>query len=262
MKLLRRIIAGLVVAVVALVGGVALSIPLGWWVSGDVGAITNVQIPNPDGPDVAAFVARPEGAGPFPAVIMIHEFWGLREDITGKAETLAQEGYVVVAPDTFRGRSTTWIPTAIYQTVRTPQEQVNTDVDAVYNWLTEQGGVDPERTAIIGFCYGGGVALEYSFHNDDIAATGDFYGDRVTDVARLRTLPGPVLGVFGAEDGMISVESVRAFGAALEEANVPHEVTIYEGVGHAFVSASDPTEAGGAQGRAWRQLLTFLSERL
>ena len=262
MKLLKRIIVGLLVAVVALVGGVALSIPLGWWVGGDIEAITNVQIPNPNGPDIAAFVARPEGEGPSPAVIMIHEFWGLREDITGKAETLAREGYVVIAPDTFRGRSTTWIPTAIYQTVRTPQEQINADVDAVYAWLDEREEVDPERIAIIGFCYGGGVALEYSFHNDNIAATGDFYGDRVTDVSRLRTLPGPVLGVFGAEDAMISAESVRAFEAALAEANVPHEVTIYPGVGHAFVSASDPTEAGGAQGRAWRQLLTFLSERL
>ncbi len=262
MKLLKRIIVGLLVAVVALVGGVALSIPLGWWVSGDLEAITNVQISNPNGPDIAAFVARPEGEGPFPAVIMVHEFWGLREDITGKAETLAQEGYVVVAPDTFRGRSTTWIPTAIYQTVRTPQEQINTDVDAVYTWLTEQPGVAPERVGIVGFCYGGGVALEYSFHNPDIAATGDFYGDRVTDVSRLRTLPGPVLGVFGAEDGMISVESVRAFEAALAEASVPHEVTVYENVGHAFVNASDPIRAGGAQGRAWRQLLGFLSSNL
>ena len=262
MKLLKRIITGLLVAVAALVGGVALSVPLGWWVSGDVGALTNVQIPNPNGPDVAAFVARPEGEGPFPAVIMIHEFWGLREDITGKAETLAQEGYVVVAPDTFRGRSTTWIPTAIYQTVRTPQEQISADVDAVYNWLTEQGEVDPDRIAIIGFCYGGGVALAYSLHNSGIAATGNFYGDRVTDASSLRTLPGPVLGVFGAEDGMISVESVRAFEAALAAANVPHEVTIYENVGHAFVSASDPLEKGGAQGRAWRQLLGFLSTNL
>ena len=262
MKLLKRIIVGLLVALTALVGGVALSIPLGWWVGGDVEAITNVQVPNPDGPDIAAFIARPEGEGPFPAVIMVHEFWGLREDITGKAETLAREGYVVVAPDTFRGRSTTWIPTAIYQTVRTPQEQISADVDAVYAWLTEQGKVDPARVAIIGFCYGGGVALEYSFHNPDIAATGDFYGDRVTNVARLRTLPGPVLGVFGAEDGMIPVESVRAFEAALAEAGVPHEVTVYPSVGHAFVSAPDPIRAGGAQGQAWRQLLRFLSDNL
>ena len=138
----------------------------------------------------------------------------------------------------------------------------NADVDAVYAWLTEQEEVDAERIAVIGFCYGGGVALEYSLHNPDIAATGDFYGDRVTDVSRLRTLPGPVLGVFGAEDGMISVDSVRAFEAALEEADVPHEVTIYENVGHAFVSADDPIRAGGAQGRAWRQLLAFLSDSL
>ena len=262
MKLLRRILVGLLVATAALVGGVALSVPLGWWVSGDLQAITNVQINNGNGPDIAAFVARPAGEGPFPAVIMIHEFWGLRGDITGKAETLAREGYVVVAPDTFRGRSTSWVPTAIYQTVRTPQEQISADVDAVYAWLTEQNGVNPARVAIIGFCYGGGVALEYSLHNPAIAATGDFYGDRITDIARLRSLPGPLLGVFGAEDAMISVESVQAFEAALEEASVPHEVTIYPGVGHAFVSAADPIRMGGAQGRAWRQLLKFLSANL
>ena len=262
MKLIRRVLTGLIVALAALVGGIALSVPLGWWLSGDVEAITNTRIPNGDGPEIAAFVARPEGEGPFPAVIMVHEFWGLRVDITGKAETLAQEGYVVIAPDTFRGRSTSWIPTAIYQTVRTPQERVNADLDAVYAWLTEQSNIDPERIAIIGFCYGGGVALFYSLHNLDLTATGNFYGDRVTDVAALRTLPGPVLGVFGAEDNMISLESVRAFEAALEEADVPHEVTIYANVGHAFVSAPDPIRVGGAQGRAWRQLLGFLSSNL
>ena len=69
-----------------------------------------------------AYVAKPDGEGPFPAVIMIHEFYGLNESIIGKAEGLAQEGYYVVAPDTFRGSTTTWIPRAIYQVISTKPE--------------------------------------------------------------------------------------------------------------------------------------------
>ena len=230
---------------------------------GRIQAVTNTSIPGQDGgPAVRAYVARPAGAGPFPAVIMIHEFYGVNESIVGKAEGLAQEGYIVMAPDTFRGSTTAWIPRAIFQVVTARQERVNQDLDAVYAWLETQPEVDPRRIAILGFCYGGRTALTYSLHNPKIAATAIFYGAPETDPQALKALPGPVLGIYGGADTSIPVKNVRAFDAALSQAGIPHEVTIYEEQPHAFVRDIESIRAGGVQGQAWAQLLDFLRENL
>lgn len=103
---------------------------------GRIEQVANTLIPGQSGaPDVHAYVAAPVGQGPFPAVIMIHEFFGLNESIVGKAEALAEEGYLVVAPDTFRGSTTAWIPTAIYQVLTAQPERVSQDLDSVFAWL-------------------------------------------------------------------------------------------------------------------------------
>ncbi|ADI13718.1 dienelactone hydrolase family protein [Truepera radiovictrix] len=263
MRTLRRLLIGLLAALTLTALAVALSIPLGWELAPDrVAALTNVRVPGGGAGAVAAYLARPPGEGPFPAVVMIHEFWGLREDIVRKADALAEEGYVVLAPDTMRGRSTAWLPTAIYQTATQAQEDVNADLDAVFAWLAARPEVDPERVAVIGFCYGGRMALRYGLHNPQVALIGNVYGETETDVARLRALPGPLLGIFGAEDRMIPLADVRAFERALEAAGATFEVTVYEGVGHAFIDAGDPRAAGGAQAAAWAQIVRFLARHL
>jgi carboxymethylenebutenolidase len=119
MKILKRLLFGLLVGVIGLValltGSIALDAVTG---SERIDAVTNTSLPGINGgPDVRAYVAIPQGVGPFPVVIMIHEFFGLNESIVGKAKGLAEEGYLVVAPDTFRGSTTQWIPRAIYQVV-------------------------------------------------------------------------------------------------------------------------------------------------
>jgi carboxymethylenebutenolidase len=193
---------------------------------------------------------------------MIHEFFGLNESIVSKADLLAKEGYLVVAPDTFRGSTTSWIPRAIYQVISTKQENVNTDLDSVYAWLASQADVDIKRTAIAGFCYGGRTSLLYSLHNNQLAVTVIFYGSPETDAQVLKKLPGPVLGIFGGADTSIPVDDVNAFDAALTEAGVPHEVRIYGGQPHAFVQDAQGITAGGAQGEAWAQMLAFLEANL
>ncbi|HMQ32518.1 MAG TPA: dienelactone hydrolase family protein [Chloroflexaceae bacterium] len=262
MRLLGKIVLWLVLFVAALAVLLALSIPADALLGrGRVGALTNTAIPGPAGP-VQAFVARPAGPGPHPAVIMIHEFWGLRDEIVGKAEALAAEGYVVVAPDTFRGGSTGWLPRAIYQTVTTPPEQVNADLDAVFAWLAAQPEVAAERIAIMGFCYGGRTSLVYSMHNPAIAATGIFYGMADTTPERLRPLGGPVLGIFGGADSSIPLEEVRELEANLAAAGVTHTISVYEGQPHAFVTSIEAISQGGPQGEAWAELLAFLDGAL
>jgi carboxymethylenebutenolidase len=264
MKIVRRILLGLlfvvILVVVLLVGSVAADYVLG---AGRIDRISNTTIPGMNStPEVRAYVAKPEGAGPFPVVIMIHEFFGLNESIVGKAEGLAAEGYLVVAPDTFRGSTTSWIPRAIYQVSTTKPEQVNADLDTVYAWLETQPAVDSSRIAIIGFCYGGRTALAYSLHNNQLAASVVFYGSPETDPAVLKNLPGPVLGIFGGADQSIPLENVTAFETALTQAGVQHEITIYPDQPHAFVQDMAGIRAGGAQGQAWAQMLKFLDVHL
>jgi carboxymethylenebutenolidase len=264
MKLLKRVLPGILILLVALVVFLAGSIAVDSAIGRDrLGNIANITIPGATGgPDIRVYAARPEGEGPFPTVIMIHEFWGLNESIAGKADLLAEDGYLVIAPDTFRGSTTGWVPRAIFQVISNEPEDVNVDLDSVYAWLETQPDVDSDRIAIAGFCYGGRTSLTYSLHNHRLAATVIFYGSPETEPAILKTLPGPVLGIFGGADQSIPVEQVNAFDAALTEADIPHEITIYEGQPHAFVQDAQSIRAGGAQGEAWNQMLDFLEENL
>jgi carboxymethylenebutenolidase len=263
-KIIKRVLLGLLAVIVGVPLLIGLSIAVDFAIGGNrLDALTNTTIPGVNGgPDVRAYVAKPEGEGPFPTVIMIHEFYGLREAIVGKADLLAQEGYLVIAPDTFRGSTTSLIPRAIYQVITTKPEDVNADLDSVYAWLESQPDVDAKRIAIAGFCYGGRSSLAYSLHNNKLAATVIFYGSPVTDVAVLKTLSGPVLGIFGGADQSIPVEEVTAFDEALTEANVQHEISIYDGQPHAFVEGVEGIKSDEVQGAAWAQMLAFLETNL
>ena len=264
MKRLRQVLLAIVVLLVGFVVLLIGSIVVDYAIGGDrLARVTNTTIPGINGgPDLRAYVAKPEGDGPFPAVIMIHEFFGLNQSIVGKTDLLAQEGYLVVAPDTFRGSTTTWIPRAIYQVLSSRPEKVNADLDSVYAWLEALPDVDPGRIAIAGFCYGGRTSLVYSLHNNKLAATVMFYGSPETNPKALTALPGPLLGIFGGADLSIPVETVNAFDTALTQAGVPHEIKIYEGQPHAFVRDAEGIKAGGVQAEAWGQMLAFLESNL
>lgn len=263
MKVVRKVLVVLGVLLLAILVLLVGSIVVDAWLGGDrVEQMTNTTIVGPDGQEVRAFVARPEASGTYPGVVMIHEFFGLRPSIVEKAQALAQEGYVVVAPDTYRGRSTGWIPRAIFLRVTLPMARVVSDLDATFDWLASQPDVDPERVAVMGFCYGGDAALQYSLAHPKPAATGIFYGSLVTDPAALQRLPGPVLGIFGEEDASIPLSEVNAFQVALDAARIPNQITVYPGVGHAFVGGIDDIRAGGAAGAAWAEFLAWLEETI
>jgi len=263
MKILKRILLGLGALIVGLilllVGAFALD---GWLNRNTVTELSNTIIPNLSGPEVRAYVARPATPGPHPAVIMIHEFWGLRADLIGKADALAQEGYLVVVPDVFRGSSASWIPRAIYQVAFISPEQVVIDLDAVFVWLEAQPEVMADRIGIMGFCFGGGVSLRYSLSNTRIASTVILYGPLITDPAQLRALPGPVLGLFGGSDQSIPVTRVMEFEKTLNEIGVPNKIVIFEGEPHAFVGSIEEIRQGGAPGQAWDEVIQFFNTTL
>ncbi len=232
---------------------------------GRVGELTNsIIFSSDDGEPVSVYIARPEGDGPHPAVIMIHDFRGMSEDVNSKADLLAAEGYVVVAPDTYRGAVSRWFPRSLYLTITTPTERVNEDLDVVFNWLAGQTDfdVDRDRIAVQGFCYGGGKALRYSLTNPGLAATAVFYGSLIDDPAVLEALTAPVLGIFGEEDTMPSPEEVATFENALAAADVPNQVTLYPNEGHGFVENAQTIQTDPEQGAAWAEFVAFLDETL
>ncbi len=225
-------------------------------------SVANTTIPDAGGPPIRAYVARPTATGPSPVVIMIHEFWGLNPDIVSKADLLAEEGYLVIAPDVFRGSTTGFVPTAIYQVISTPADEVNQDLDGVVEWISSLPEADATRIGIVGFCFGGRSSLLYSLHNPTLQATSVFYGEPVTDAERLERLEGPVLGIFGGADTSIPLANVEAFEIALVQAGVESTVTVYPDQPHAFVKNADGIRAGGAQGAAWSQMVRFFDGAL
>lgn len=263
LKWIRRIVLSLLVVV--LIAVLALAAVIGVDSAGMAGrldSLTNTRLPGAGGAGIRAYVARPSGPGPHPAVIMIHEFWGIKPEILGKADDLAARGYLVVVPDMFRGRTTNLVPSAIYNVISHPPAQVDADLADVFAWLSAQPDVAADRIAAMGFCFGGGSAIRYATSNPNLAATVVFYGSPVTDPDRLRAVRGPVLGIFGGADSSIPLEEVRAFEAGLKSAGVRHEVTVYDGQPHAFVTDMDAVRAGGPQGEAWAQFTSFLDEAL
>lgn len=227
---------------------------------------TNVTYSADDGTTLHGYLAQPEGdLNLYPAVLMVHEWWGMNHEITEMADILAQQGYVVLAPDTYRGATTSQVPRAIALRVSVPTDRVDSDMQAAFDYLANLDNVDPNRIAVMGFCYGGGVALRHAVNNPDIAATINLYGDTISDPTQFGALlnddAGPVFGVFGMEDQQIPVSEVIAFEEALVEAGIESRVTLYDNVGHAFIQPDNIGEEGSPR-RAWRDILAFLDENL
>lgn len=264
MKWLKRILGGLLglllLIVIVFVGIIAFDAAFGT----DTAEFTNTTYVGSDGQELIGYLAEPEGEGPHPAVLLIHEWWGLNEGMIVLADALAAEGYVVLAPDAYRGQVTAQFPRALWLRLTTPEEQVFDDVDAALAYLMSLDNVDTTRLASMGFCFGGGHSLQLGMRqSEDLALTIIYYGAVVTDPELLRPLTDgqPVLGVFGGEDRSIAVDDVLEFETALNTLDIPNEITIYEGVGHAFLTEENYNQPGAAMD-AWQQTLRFLNENL
>lgn len=266
-------VIGVALALVVVAAALVVSVQIDRWrMRGGVEALANVALSGPEGPLLAYLAHPPAGEGPFPLVVMIHEFWGLDEATISKAELLARDGYVVVAPDLMRGVRTRWLPSAIWQTLRTPDDRVRDDLDAVVAAFTDEAGpgvernvdatVDATRLAVLGFCFGGRMSLRYALERPAVGVIGVFYGNVTDDAAALARLGGPVLGVFGADDASIPQREVEAFERALASAGVEHEIRVFEGVGHAFVRDAEGIASDPVQAEAWALLQGFLARHL
>jgi carboxymethylenebutenolidase len=210
-----------------------------------------------------SYLALPSGASdPVPAVILIHEWWGLNDQTRKLADQFAGLGYAAFAVDLYEGKSTA-DPAEAHELMRgMPEDRaVKTLKDAV-TFLKSNPAVNPEKIAVVGWCMGGGYALQLALEEPSLSAVVMFYGRLVTDEARLKTLTPPLLGFFGGLDRGISKDSVQQFQRTLEKYNKKPEITIYEDAGHAFANPENPGYNAKAAADSWEKTQVFLKRQL
>lgn len=199
-----------------------------------------------------------------PAVVMIHEWWGLNDNIKEMADELAGEGYVVLGADLYNGEVATDPNRAreLSSSVRENPQQAITNLQSAVQYLASLPNVNGSRIAALGWCFGGGQSLQLALNSEQhpLAATVIYYGNLVNDTSELSKIKWPVLGIFGDQDNSIPVDSVRAFGRGLNETGVTNEIYIYPGVGHAFANPSGDNYAPEETADAWQKTLTFLDK--
>ena len=211
---------------------------------------------------VEGYLVTPAGAGPFPAVVVIHEWWGLNDQVREEARKLAAEGYVALAVDLYRSR-VAGNPEEAHELSRgLPEDRARRDLRAAFAYLAERPDVRRDRIGSLGWCMGGGYSLRLALDEPRLAAAVIYYGRLVTDEAELAQLKTPLLGLFGEDDRGIPAESVRAFEAALKKLGKPAYITLYAGAGHAFANAMRPSYRKEASEDAGKKTLAFLAENL
>jgi carboxymethylenebutenolidase len=175
-----------------------------------------------------------------PGVVLIHEWWGLNDFIKQKTAELAAQGYIVLAPDLYRGKVASDPDTAHQLARGMPQDRAQRDLGAAIDELLRQPEIDSTRIGVVGWCMGGGLASELATREGRLKAVAIYYGSLPTDAARISQLKAAVLGNFGAEDRGIPEKDVRAFETQLKKQGNPVDIKIYPGAGHAFASSKKP----------------------
>lgn len=219
---------------------------------------------------VNCLVAYPEVKDKAPAVVVIHEIFGLADWPKLLADELAEAGYIAIAPDLLSGVGPGSGGTeslagrdAVTRAVRDlPQAQVMADLDAIVAYVSKLPACNG-KVAVCGFCWGGGQAFGYATHNPQIKAAFVFYGGGPTDEAAVRHIAAPVYGFYGGNDARVNSTIPRS-EALMKAAGKTYEPVIYEGAGHGFMRGGDAPDArpNDKKGReeAWQRWKALLKK--
>ncbi len=212
---------------------------------------------------VRSFIAVPEGEGPFPAVIVIHEWWGLNDWIKQNANMLAREGYVTLAIDLYRG-GVTDDSEAAHELMRgLPEDRAIRDLRAGFAYLSARSDVKKDRIGALGWCMGGGYSLQAAVQLPDLAACVVNYGRLVTDENLIAQINAPILGVFGGLDRGIPVKDVKKFEKQAKALGKEIRLEIYSKSGHAFINENNAKGYNAEDAvHAWKKTLAFLADNL
>ena len=215
----------------------------------------------PDDPSTVGYLVVPDGEGPFPSVILIHEWNGLVDRVRQVADALADEGYVALAADMYGGRtgSNRTENVELMEEAQSDPARMIANLDAAARSLRERPDVTG-KVATMGWCFGGGVALSYAIGGENHDGTAIFYGRLVEDPQLLSSLDHPIYGTFAEMDSGIPPEQVERFADALRAAGIENDIHIYDDVQHGFWLwvDRDPEGAGGPALDAWNRLKSYL----
>jgi len=212
----------------------------------------------------SGLLVTPAGKGPFPAVLVIQEWWGLNDWVKDQARALAREGYLALAVDLYRGKVATRQEEAHQLMMGAPTDRILRDLKAAHALLQARADVKKDRIGAVGWCMGGRWSLALATEIPSLAAVVAYYGAPPTEPAALAAIKAPVLGNYGADDKGPSPDQVKAFEAAMKKAGKTIDVKIYEGAGHAFANVNNPW--GGyresAAKDAWARTTAFFAANL
>jgi len=236
------------------------------------GTMELARIAAPSG-RLKAALASPREEGPRPAIIVIHEIFGLNRDMREKAQRLADMGYVALAPDLYstRGR----MPFCVVRTVtglKDGRGPVFDDLEACRQWLANRPEVDASRIGVMGFCLGGGIALLYAVRSE-VGVAAVFYGSVPKDAEDLDGVC-PVVGGYGGRDKVFGKQGQR-LQAHLHKQGLRNDIVTYPQAGHSYMSdhrgffarlnSWGPTKVSFdpvAAEDSWRRVEAFFAEHL
>jgi carboxymethylenebutenolidase len=212
---------------------------------------------------VQGILYTPSGESMFPAIIVIHEWWGLNDWPKEQAAKLSDQGYITLAIDLYRGKVAT-TPDEAHEIMRgVPEDRAKRDLHAAFEFLASQPNVQKARIGSIGWCMGGGYSLDVALQEPTLRAVVINYGHLATDTDSLKAINASVFGLFGGQDRGISVDDVQKFAKTLKELGKQVDVTVYPKAGHGFENSNnkDGYRADDAAD-AWKRTVKFFAATL
>ncbi len=207
------------------------------------------------------YLAAPNDPGPHPAVVVIHEAFGLNDNMRDIAQRFADEGYVALAVDLFAGRNRAVCMFRFFggMFVNSLHHQGIHDLKAALTFLAQQPGVDAQRVGAIGFCMGGGFAIAWACTDDRLKVIAPFYGTNPRPFEAVQRLC-PVVGTYPEND--FTASQGRKLDEVLDTYHVPHDIKIYPGARHSFFNTTGRNYHAEASAAAWQRTLAFFKEHL
>lgn len=229
---------------------------------------SSVTVPRVAGQPMRAYMALPDGEGPFPGIVVIHEIFGLNDNIREITHRFAREGYTALAVDLFSTGNRVICMLRIFHgmLVRPLNNGIVAELQAALNFLKGSPKVDPGRVGVIGFCMGGSYALQLASVADPLSGSGQalraasvFYGMNPRPLEAV-SRACPVVGSYPEKD--FTANAARQLEPLLEKHNIPHDIKIYPEARHSFFNDTGPAYHPEAAVDAWRRTLTFFDTHL
>jgi carboxymethylenebutenolidase len=212
---------------------------------------------------VFGYLSLPKGEGEHPALILVHEWWGLTQWMKDNADMFAKKGYVALCVDLYRGKTTNNPEEASKLAQSLNQEQANQDVISAYNYLKTQSQVDAKRIGSIGWCFGGAFSLQSAINISELKAAVVCYGRLTTDPNSISKINAPILGIFGEDDKVIPPDVVKKFEQSLKKEGKSIIVFEYPKSGHAFMNQGNKAGFNKETTKeAWKEIFAFFDGHL